>query len=246
MNEEQLKKLEELYPKGSKAHYIGTEIIQLGKEVTPERRKEFTEKYKVKRGYVSNIISQLRKASLYSDAYSRGEKTPPLSATSHGRQTNGDSHETSSGTSLGGGEGKSQEESQIKGGEGSDSHEAALSDVSEMRKELGFLRASVRELTGKLGGNPYATSPSEREPEPPQIMDYPRDILIKRIVWFVPKVLTLYQIYVEDSQKKELEPPNFAEWVNYMILETYRTRGMDLALVRPPRIIKSPFEREED
>ena len=42
-------------------------------------------------------------------------------------------------------------------------------------------------------------------------------------MWFVPKILMLHQLYVEDAQEKgDVRPPTFIEWVNYMILSAQK------------------------
>jgi hypothetical protein len=51
---------------------------------------------------------------------------------------------------------------------------------------------------------------------------YPFDMLYKYNMSFLPYVMMLYQLYREECERKDLEPPNLSEWVNNGILSLYQ------------------------
>jgi hypothetical protein len=126
--------------------------------------------------------------------------------------------------------------------------------LEELKGLLGKQEGSINGLSGKMNEMfeyvqkasiqqpviQMAAPQTERDEPPPQVLEFQKDMLVRKVVWFVPKVLTFYQLYVEDAQKqKDLRVPSFVEWINYMILDAYRNRQMDLALIRPPQTVKS-------
>lgn len=62
---------------GTKKYLVADEVVGLGRELTPEDRRRISEKYKITRGTLSNVLTALRKEGLYVDGYTRGERTPP-------------------------------------------------------------------------------------------------------------------------------------------------------------------------
>ena len=259
--------LSEMFKQGSKGYLVARELVGLQHIPSTDERKSICNTYSIQSSYLNNILGKLRKNTSLGTGIKTGHKTVDTIKVSLDTQNSykkGEVYTPSikqvqNDTETYTGDIQTPSEPPLK----TESHHIdspslpptniskntiQSEDIDEtslpvydnrLLKLEDAMGKIVEYITGsKNNGEDQETAPSQPE-EPPQIMKYPRDLLIKKTVWCIPKILTLYQIYVEDSSKKGKTAFNFSEWINHSILTPYKDRGMDLVLAMPPRQIST-------
>ena len=84
--------------------------------------------------------------------------------------------------------------------------------VTKQQEMINDLSGQLKTMTDRIQRGPLQTSTVSVEgtEEPQQIFEISKDMLIRKVMWWVPKIMTYYQLYVEDAQKKgDGRPPTF-------------------------------------